>query len=169
MANAGSRCSSGGSRAQCRRISRTRLGPSRGTGGTGMRWLWRCHRAGKLTSGHGTSWPRAYSLCAWQMRTYTRPHGILWRGGLDVLRRGGGARGEAVGAVRGRGGGDMCRRASEVEPEASWSCLVFLLKGQRPIMVARSMTMAFHDPANKGQRALATGCCRPAWSSRHRH
>jgi hypothetical protein len=90
--------------------------------------------------------------------TYTRSRGGLWRGGLHVLRRGGGARGEDTSIVRGRGGGGMRRRASEPKPEASRSCLVFLLKGQRLVMVAaaaRSVAMTCHDLPYIGQRALA--------------
>jgi hypothetical protein len=40
--------------------------------------------------------------------------------------------------VRGSGGGGIRRQSwdAEPEPEASRSCLVFCLKGQRPVMVA---------------------------------
>jgi hypothetical protein len=52
----------------------------------------------------------------------------------------------------------MRRGASEAEPEALWSCLVFMLKGQCPVMVAataRPMAMACHGLPYIGQRALA--------------
>jgi hypothetical protein len=58
-------------------------------------------------------------------------------GGMDVLQRGGVqeevARG--AGAGRWRGGGGIRCWSHEPKPEASPSCLVFRLKGQRPIIV----------------------------------
>jgi hypothetical protein len=58
-------------------------------------------------------------------------HGhMLQRGGA---REEGAAR---VGVVRGRGGGGTPQRSSDVDLGASWSFLVFLLNGQRPVMVA---------------------------------
>jgi hypothetical protein len=69
----------------------------------------------------------------------------------------------------GRGGG-MRRRASDADPDTSWSFLPFQLKGQRPpVMETRvlglCLAMAHRGRLYKGQ-GLAT--CRPARSPRRR-
>jgi hypothetical protein len=72
--------------------------------------------------------------------------------------------------VRGRGGG-IHRRASDADPEALWSCLVFLLKGQCLVMVAmvaRPVAMACHGLTYIGQGRWALAARRPERSSRHR-
>jgi hypothetical protein len=57
MAKAGSCRRAIGRRACHRRISCTCFGPSRRTDRIGMQRLFRCHRASRFMSDHGTGWP----------------------------------------------------------------------------------------------------------------
>jgi hypothetical protein len=86
-----------------------------------MRRLFRCHHAGRLTSGPGTGLPRVQSHRAMRSRGGGRGarHGV-------VERRAGW---RWAGVARGGGGGGDLRRQ---EPEASWSFLPLRFNDHRP-------------------------------------